>query len=140
MRTWHGWLGMWLVGVAAALAGEPVAGVEAVAPASREAVASSLCALPSVERAKAKSAECMTCHDGSNPAAFEVRHEVSHRMDFDYAELRAASQDPDLVPAPPLVLPEGKVTCTTCHDAKPALKGWLALPNKELCLSCHRMN
>ena len=132
-------LGVWLIGGAVALAGAPGEGSPSaeVAPAAggRDG-----CRLPFVERATAKSSECMTCHDGSNPAAFEVRHEVSHRMDFDYAALRAASQDPNLAPAPPLVLPDGRVTCTTCHDAKPALKGWIALPNKELCLSCHRMD
>lgn len=128
----YAWLARIERAAAAAPEPQPELGVEPAAPES--------CLLPFVDRRVTTSTVCMTCHDGSNPAAFEVRHDVSHRMDFDYAEFARAKQDPDLAEQPDLVMPEGKLTCTTCHDAEPGLKDWIAKPNKQLCLSCHRMN
>jgi predicted CXXCH cytochrome family protein len=82
------------------------------------------------ERASTPAATCLECHEG---------HAGGHRIDIDYAA--AAAENPRLAPLerlpPEVPLVDGRVSCTSCHDGASTIGALLALPPKQLCLSCH---
>lgn len=109
------------------------------------------------------SRSCFSCHDGSiapeanvyfvTPlAGFEnpvPSHDLGaidgpHPVDVDYAAaearrpgwLRPINQLP-----PELLLPEGLVTCTTCHSSRSREEKKVSLPvaGSALCFSCHQL-
>ena len=131
--------------------------VVAAFPLERAEAGDAICRLPFVDRATARSAQCLACHDGSiapavhatmasppfegltaAPPGDDGRHPVE--VDYATAELRRPT-----VLAPPaaidsrLVLSDGKVTCATCHDGRSPLPAHVAvtLDRSALCLSCH---
>jgi predicted CXXCH cytochrome family protein len=103
------------------------------------------CGLRSADRATARSRWCLSCHDGSmashvgnRPGGVEVG---THPVDVSYRE--AASRNRRLHPqfqvSQRLSLPEGKVTCLSCHDGASGQPKHVALPmtRSELCFTCH---
>lgn len=113
-----------------------------------------LCALGRVNRAQADSRTCLACHDGTSAAgvAYQRPHELgrtglsamhtSHPVDVDYQ--LAWSRKPGLLHptgALPeaLALPQGKVSCTTCHDGASREKHHVSvsMSRSRLCASCH---
>ena len=102
------------------------------------------CELSRVDRATTQSSTCMACHDGSvgPTVGFEmVPGGMSHPVSVDYALAAASHPDtyvpPTLLPAGVLLV-NGKVECTSCHD------GALTTPNHvveptTLCYGCHRL-
>lgn len=91
------------------------------------------------------SARCLSCHDGT--VAQAAGHDATpasgeHPVGNNYpAPLRARRQN--LVPATDLDarihLPDGRVSCTSCHSLYSRHEGLLVMPNdgSALCLSCH---
>jgi predicted CXXCH cytochrome family protein len=106
------------------------------------------CELRRVDRRRTGSRECIACHDGSvGPAALHalsVRGDGgAHPVEVSYAaafarqpgSYRSAFELPRAI-----VLPDGRVACTSCHDAASAEPARAALPLRAsaLCLACHR--
>ena len=80
------------------------------------------CLLFQPEASAAPAAACISCHAGHTGIG-------NHSVDIDYASVRK----PDLRPADEVLrlgvrIPEGKVRCTTCHDAASPWKDRIALP------------
>jgi predicted CXXCH cytochrome family protein len=125
-------------GLCLAARGEPQAALDAA------------CELPRVaERQRTPSHACLACHDGSTGpgVAFERRSPrgaglgASHPVEVDYAAARARAPEryvpKGLLPADvPLV--DGKVACTSCHDAAASARGRVVEPAR-LCLACHAL-
>ena len=106
------------------------------------------------DRPVVKSAECMSCHDGTG--AIEIRQHVSHKVNVVYDRARAGSTAA-LKPSSSMtpfggsiadaLLIDGRVECTTCHYTHDELTGSsfrLRVPEgatmTALCTSCHDMN
>ncbi len=87
------------------------------------------CELPRVQRDQTNSTFCLSCHDGSAGEGIGESHPV---------EMPYPSGLPDYNPLPmQLLLVNGNVACTTCHDASSGVKPWLAVPAEGLCQACH---
>jgi predicted CXXCH cytochrome family protein len=103
-----------------------------------------VCTLALVDRATTTSRACLSCHDGSMATSMHtgLRPEGGHPVDVSYEQarvrlpsmLRAAGALPETLP-----LPEGMVTCTTCHDGASDGPQHLAVTTRAsaLCTSCH---
>jgi predicted CXXCH cytochrome family protein len=105
------------------------------------------CELGRVERRRATSRECMSCHDGSAGTAiggFQMRADgrgPSHPVEVDYASVAAAHPDQyqpaaSLPASVPLV--RGRIECTTCHDPGSRDPKHVA-DTPDLCLACHKL-
>ena len=73
--------------------------------------------------------DCLRCHDGS---AARAHLQTTHPVDVDYAMARYKNRD-GLRPEAEVVrrggfLPDGKVRCTTCHDARSTWAARINLP------------
>jgi predicted CXXCH cytochrome family protein len=92
---------------------------------------------------------CLSCHDGS--VAMAANYAIgaphkgvhsSHPVEVYYASASRSGEHklhpPGALPAA-LVMPEGKVTCVTCHDGKSTIRYHVAMSNdrSRLCFSCH---
>jgi predicted CXXCH cytochrome family protein len=144
MGRW-GW-GAALAGAAAVLAG---AGWEGASPpgALRGGSFETDCELRTADRAATPAAACLACHDGSvgTGVSFQMRAMnrpgFDHPVDVDYA--RAALRDRRLLPPallpPDVVLVNGRVACTTCHDGGGTERGHTVRGREDLCRSCHQM-
>ncbi len=104
---------------------------------------------------------CLGCHDGvTAPDVYSSAHAVtvssqlgnsrlgtrglrSHPIGIVYPTRRDEYQPPAAVEAAGLRLPEGRIQCTTCHDAHNTHghAGMLLISNDRsaLCLACHRI-
>ena len=103
-----------------------------------------ICLLRWVARDKASSFRCMQCHDGTLAAAVShkitVKAESSHPIEVGYATalsrqvVRPVGQLPKAI-----VLVDGKVTCTSCHDGRSREPARVAMSMKRsgLCFACH---
>jgi hypothetical protein len=107
-----------------------------------------------VDRPVVRSAECMSCHDGSGGIA--IRQHVSHKVDVVYERIRAGSTaalKPSSAATPfggsiaDALLVEGRVECMTCHythEETTASSFRLRIPEGAaqvaLCTSCHDMS
>lgn len=106
-------------------------------------VAREVCELPQADRATTRAARCMACHDGSAGAGVQFRMRAGstpgfdHPVEVDYASAAARNRGLRPAPGPGTVLVDGRISCTTCHDGRSALRASLARPQPELCLSCH---
>jgi predicted CXXCH cytochrome family protein len=130
--------------VAFALGALPM--VLALAPAERPPLADGPCELPLVDRARTPSTRCLSCHDGSVTRGTLLKPHVDgggdHPVEIDYG--RSFARRPRVL-RPPGALPDalplvgGKVSCTTCHDARSPEKGKPALTTRgsALCFACH---
>lgn len=112
------------------------------------------CALGRVNRAQMDSRTCLGCHDGTSApgVAYQRPHEVgrslasamhtAHPVDVDY-ELAASQKPGSLHPVgilpESLVLPQGKVSCVTCHDGASREKHRVSvsMSRSRLCAACH---
>ena len=106
------------------------------------------CALFTEGRYAATTRSCLGCHDGSVGVAIQMGGGVpgqvghSHPVGVDYAS--AARRQPGRyrerrqLPLS-LLLPEGAVTCVTCHDASSVQRNAVVIPlsRSELCFTCH---
>lgn len=98
------------------------------------------CALDGTDRATTPVRACTGCH-GPHGVGFALA--ATHPVDVDYAAAAAASTgDRALRTASTLprdlVLVDGVVTCTTCHDARSRLPFRLARSGaRALCVACH---
>lgn len=111
------------------------------------AVGESVCELQGAARARTPSTACMACHDGAaGPGVSFVMRAgnqpgFDHPVEIDYAQ--ASARDPRLVPPsglpPELVLVQGRLACTTCHDGASSEPRRVAGRAMDLCTSCHRM-
>ncbi len=116
-----------LAAAASTLLALAAAGPAAADPAAAPAEAGCLLFIPGNESAPA--ADCLRCHDGSVAA---THLETTHPVDLDYA--MAWARDPQgKRPEAEVIrrggfLPEGKVRCTTCHDARSPWADKLVLP------------
>lgn len=113
-----------------------------------------LCALGRVNRAQADSRTCLGCHDGTSAAgvAYQRPQDVgrsnlsamhtSHPVDVDY-QLAVARRPGMLHPAgglpEGLALPQGKVSCVTCHDgaSRERHRVSVSMSRSRLCAACH---
>lgn len=104
------------------------------------------CALGRVGRLEATTRTCLSCHDGLTASGVEYATgrggHGSHPVDVDYGQAamrpRARFRPQASLPAS-VVLPGGRVTCTSCHDGASSEKSHTAMPmdRSRLCLSCH---
>ncbi len=128
----------WVLALAATVA---AAGSARGAPAAK-----ATCELARVDRARTPSHACLRCHDSSVGSAIlsELRVDgtgASHPVGVDYA--RAAARSPTRY-APPESLPRevplvnGKIECTTCHDASRP-RPMRVDQSPALCTACHRI-
>jgi hypothetical protein len=92
------------------------------------AAAQGTCLLPGASGAALSTRECVACHSGHDGHR-------SHPVDVDHesARYRTHGSGPGLRPAAEVVklgvfLPDGKVTCLTCHDGASPWKYRLAIP------------
>jgi predicted CXXCH cytochrome family protein len=114
-------------------------------PLGQGALAAGACELRLADRARTPSAHCVACHDGSTALGTPLKRHpdggAGHPVEVDY--LRAFARRPGLHPpaALPADLPlvDGKVSCTTCHDARSSERGKPAVTTRyaALCLACH---
>jgi predicted CXXCH cytochrome family protein len=113
-------------------------------PAAHRASAG-VCELGGADRARTSSARCVACHDGTVGTSVMFRTRVSgllgydHPVEVDYE--RARLHDRQLRPRAflprELVLVNGRIACTTCHDGAAATPGRVAVAAAALCTSCH---
>lgn len=106
------------------------------AAALRSSPAPPFCTLAEVKRSTTPSHACLPCHDGTVATS---RH--SGHIGAAYFE-KAASGAYSLRasgPVAPVLLVEGRVECTSCHDGRSAERHALALPmaRSALCTACH---
>ena len=106
-----------------------------------------------VERAvDAYSLQCLECHSDSadfGPIAMNgaglARHGGTagnhpvgkdYRRWIDYGGYRPVAQIPE-----PIRLPDGKVSCVSCHEAYRKEHGALVMPNdkSQICFGCHNL-
>jgi hypothetical protein len=99
-------------------------GKSARAAPNGERVSTSGCALSKATPASAPTQSCMGCHTG--------HADFGHPVDVDYGHgPRAASatfRSPDEAVRRGVLLPNGRVTCLTCHDPASPWKNHIALP------------
>lgn len=126
------------LGLAAWLSGLPARAADGGGGVSE---ADAGCSLPIAFRPESRVADCTACHQRIGALGH-----ASHRVDVEFAQVWAARQSdfrpPSSLP-PEVVLVNGRVVCTTCHDPASQLPMSLALPvdpKPRLCLSCHRFD
>ena len=113
-----------------------------------DASASSECGLSAADRRVTSSLACLACHDGSvqGPIPIGSGHtrprRDAHPVGMLYEGARRMKLRPLASLPPAIVLVEGRVVCTTCHDGEASGRGKLAIeqgPSSRLCLACHAM-
>jgi hypothetical protein len=72
---------------------------------------------------------CLACHGSAGPGPLFTH---THPVNVDYGPAQARSRGTlrkaDAVAAKGVAVPQGKVQCVTCHDAKSPWAKWIALP------------
>lgn len=115
-------------------------------PLEPQLVDGEVCTLARIDRARTPSSYCLGCHDGTIAPSVtrfsEIRHDRSHPVGTDYAAIQATGFGALRPPAeldPALVLVDGKLECTTCHDGDAPSPSHTALPmnRSAMCLGCH---
>ncbi len=103
------------------------------------------------------SRQCLSCHDGVNASNNASGHanmssaglgrgRGEHPVGVRYRKQRSGSRFVSLRHQSQLpkeiLLPQGQVSCTSCHDLFASTKARLAIPIKKsaLCFACHPMN
>ncbi len=109
----------------------------------------------SLGRLDAESRKCLGCHDGVNAVesnnafsaggfSWDARRE--HPIGMSYRRKVTQTSDVPLRPAsllPPAIrLPDGRVSCVSCHDLYGGKKDLLSVPieGSALCMTCHDLN
>ena len=94
------------------------------------------CLLGRVDRQAATTSLCLSCHDGTVAA-----HRDGHPVDIVYEV--AVARNPRLRTryelSRRLALPDGKISCVTCHDGASSEPMHTSLPmsRSALCFGCH---
>jgi len=94
------------------------------------------CLLGRVDREAATTSLCRSCHDGTLAA-----HVDGHPVDIVYEV--AVARNPRLRTryelSRRLALPEGKISCVTCHDgaSREPMHTSLPMSRSALCFGCH---
>jgi predicted CXXCH cytochrome family protein len=113
----------------------------AARPATRSAA--DLCTLRTEERTAATVQACVSCHDGIVAGTHAFVGIGEHPVDVSYDA--AAARDLRLLTrfevSRRIYLPEGKITCVSCHDGGSAEPNHTAVSmnRSALCTSCHAM-
>jgi hypothetical protein len=94
-----------------------------------------VCELATVERTRDNFLGCLACHDGvTAPSGIGLATAMVGK-EYAPARLRRRGELKPLSRGSPVVLCNGRVTCTSCHD------GASALPKKvaavDVCTVCH---
>jgi predicted CXXCH cytochrome family protein len=134
--------------------GTALGAVGALVCAGLGAAHGSECELARVDRARTTSQACMTCHDGSTGpgvgwvtsggtgSSGQQRMPVpSHPVGIAYAPVALERPGKLVAPSrlpPELVLVNGRIECTTCHDARATAPDHV-VRTPGLCLSCHTL-
>lgn len=129
------------------VAGSPDAAgtIDAADPSAR-----SVCELQwVVDRSRASSLRCMSCHDGASGPGVSFMMAgggagagMDHPVEVDYAQARVRRghqyvPEAHLPADVPLV--GGKVACTSCHDGRSTRAKHVAADPARLCAACHNM-
>jgi predicted CXXCH cytochrome family protein len=79
--------------------------------------------------------DCISCHDGSLGKDVRTQTMGTHKVDVYYIKKKGYNSRLDRR----IILPEGKVTCISCHNPYKNERGRLVMSNERssLCLSCH---
>lgn len=95
-----------------------------------------ICTLPDAERSSTRSDACLSCHDGSVASDRHSTH--VHVSYLEYMRTGRYALRP-YGPVRPVLLVEGRVECTSCHDGHAGQPHALAatLAGSALCRSCH---
>jgi len=93
------------------------------------------CDLPKVVREKTNSSYCLSCHDGTVTKMTPI-HDAAHSVG---KRVPPGAYGFQPVLARELVLVNGKIECTSCHNywAVPRQPAWMAMPAKDICNGCH---
>ncbi|GEJ57071.1 hypothetical protein AMYX_18120 [Anaeromyxobacter diazotrophicus] len=115
------------------------AAAEPAAPPPGQASGPAVCALELGAERTTASSVCTGCHDGALGGSFE---HGGHRVEIAYAPYPAGLRPKPEERKVNVVLPGGRITCMTCHDARSALPSHLAAPTggpveQRLCVACH---
>ncbi|MBI2998783.1 MAG: hypothetical protein HYY46_10105 [Deltaproteobacteria bacterium] len=81
---------------------------------------------------------CLSCHDGLRTTRIGTDHPIG--IDYRMAQLKRAAMLKHVSQLDAAVkLENGKVGCTSCHDANSTLPAKLVMSNAQsrLCRSCH---
>lgn len=110
-------------------------------PATRSTA--DLCTLRTEDRASATVQACVSCHDGLVTGTHAFAGTGEHPVDVSYDA--AAARNLRLLTrfqvSRRIYLPEGKITCVSCHDGGSAEPNHTAVSmnRSALCTSCHAM-
>ncbi|MFL5272871.1 MAG: cytochrome c3 family protein [Anaeromyxobacteraceae bacterium] len=110
-------------------------------PATRSAA--ELCTLRTEDRTAATVQACVSCHDGLVTGAHAFVGIGEHPVDVSYDS--AAARNLRLLTrfqvSRRIYLPEGKITCVSCHDGASAEPNHTAVSmnRSALCTSCHAL-
>jgi predicted CXXCH cytochrome family protein len=111
-------------------------------PATRSA-ADDLCTLRTEDRTAATVQACVSCHDGLVTGTHAFVGDGEHPVDVSYD--MAAARDQRLLSrfevSRRIYLPEGKITCVSCHDGASTEPNHTAVSmnRSALCTSCHAL-
>jgi hypothetical protein len=97
------------------------------------------CLLRFARRSTTPASRCLACHDGSAARPFDHLSNGSHPVgvSYDAGSARIALLRPRAMLPAQVVLVDGEVACTTCHDGRSATPHRVALSVGELCTACH---
>jgi predicted CXXCH cytochrome family protein len=101
------------------------------------------CLLRWARRATTPATKCLQCHDGS--AARPIDHlpglssKGSHAVgvSYDAGSMRIPLLRPRGTLPKEIVLVDGQLACTSCHDGRSSAPHRVALPVGQLCTACH---
>ena len=137
-----------ILAAASALLASPIRAETLSDDAPRQAGLQPVCLLARVSRQAASTRLCLSCHDGSlgsshlaGPAAGSASGPGAHPVDVSYEDAfrRGRRLRPSFEVSRRLMLPDGKLTCVTCHDGASTERAHVAVTmgGSALCLGCH---
>jgi hypothetical protein len=105
-----------------------------------------VCELGRADRARTPSAQCLACHDGAAATGVGFAPRASNlpgldhpvEVDYEAARLRSPRLRPRAALPREIVLVNGRITCTTCHDGAAQTRAH-TVPQEQLCTSCHEL-
>ncbi|HET7827167.1 MAG TPA: hypothetical protein VFK90_17655 [Anaeromyxobacter sp.] len=97
------------------------------------------CLLRWARRSTTPATKCLTCHDGSAARPIDHLSNGSHPVgvSYDAASVRVPLLRPRAALPAQVVLVDGEVACTSCHDWRSQTPHRVALSVGELCTACH---
>jgi predicted CXXCH cytochrome family protein len=95
------------------------------------------CLLRWARRSTTPATRCLTCHDGSAARPFDHLSNGSHPVGVAYDASRVPLLRPRAALPAQVVLVNGEVACTSCHDGRSATPHRVAMTVGDLCIACH---